>query len=204
VDSALSATTGYLVVISAPSGGGKTSVIRRLLEHCEPAFEYSISATTRAARNGEQHGRDYYFLSSEDFMARVEAGGFIEWAQVHNNLYGTPRAPIETWLKDGKFVVMDLDVQGGINVKKQYGARAILIFIKPPSLDSLRLRLLERNTDSQEAIQSRLQAASAEMEMADQYDHVVINYNLDDTVAQIRDIINRYRNEGMGQQDKSQ
>jgi guanylate kinase len=182
-----------MVVISAPSGGGKTTVIRRLLENKAPNFEYSVSATTRAARNGEQHGRDYYFLSQEEFMARVKNGGFIEWAKVHGNFYGTPREPIENRLKAGKLIFMDIDVQGGINVKKQYGARAILIFIMPPSMESLRQRLCDRNTDSPEVIESRLEAASAEMQMAEYYDHVVVNHNLDETVAKVREIINHYR-----------
>jgi guanylate kinase len=184
---------GYLVVISAPSGGGKTTVIRRLLEHREQDFMYSVSATTRPPRQGEQHGRDYFFLSIEEFRARASEGRFIEWAQVHGNFYGTPKEAVENWIRAGKFVCMDLDVQGGINVKKQYGDRAILIFIKPPSLESLRDRLTERNTDSAAAIRTRLENAAAEMQMARHYDHVVTNYQLDDTVAEVRAIINQYR-----------
>lgn len=188
-----SASAGYLVVISAPSGGGKTTVIRRLLEHRDPDFEYSISATTRPARQNEVHGRDYYFLSQEEFRARAEGNGFIEWAQVHGSFYGTPKAPVENSLNRGKMIFMDLDVQGGINVKKQYGERAILIFIMPPSMESLRQRLRERNTESPEAIERRLQASAAEMQMATYYDHTVVNHNLDDTVARVREIINEYR-----------
>jgi guanylate kinase len=185
---------GYLVVISAPSGGGKTTVIRRLLAHREPDFMYSVSATTRAPRPGEQHGRDYLFLGMEEFMARVNEGGFIEWARVHGNYYGTPKETVDGWLRAGKLIFMDLDVQGGINVKKQYGDRAILIFIMPPSLESLRDRLVGRNTDSPQAIQTRLDNAAAEMEMAAHYDHVIVNHNLDDTVAEVRAIISQYRN----------
>lgn len=184
---------GYLVVISAPSGGGKTTVIRRLLEHREPDFMYSVSATTRAPRPGEQHGRDYLFLSVEEFMARAQEDGFIEWAKVHGNYYGTPKETVDSWLRAGKLIFMDLDVQGGINVKKQYGDRAILIFIMPPSPESLRDRLVGRNTDSPQAIQTRLDNAAAEMEMAKLYDHVVVNHNLDDTVAEVRTIISQYR-----------
>jgi guanylate kinase len=184
---------GYLVVVSAPSGGGKTTVIRLLLKNPEPDFVYSISATTRPARQSEQHGRDYYFLSLDEFMARVHDGGFIEWAQVHGNLYGTPKEPVENWLRAGKFVFMDLDVQGGINVKQQYGDRAILIFIKPPSLESLRERLVSRNTDSPAAIKTRLENAAAELQKAKFYDHVVVNHQLDDTVAEVRAFVNQYR-----------
>jgi guanylate kinase len=184
---------GYLVVISAPSGGGKTTVIRRLLENREPDFMYSVSATTRAPRQNEQHGRDYYFLSTEEFIARIHEGGFIEWAEVHGNLYGTPKEPVENWMRAGKFVFMDIDVQGGINVKQQYGAGAILIFIKPPSLESLRNRLISRNTDSPAAIKTRLENAEAELQKAKFYDHVVVNHQLDDTVAEVRALINQYR-----------
>ncbi len=184
---------GYLVVISAPSGGGKTSVIRRLLENQEADFVYSISATTRAPRAGEQHGRDYYFLAPETFAAQVNDNGFIEWAEVHGNLYGTPRAAVENWMAAGKLVFMDIDVQGGINVKKQYGERAILIFIKPPSMESLRDRLRGRNSDSPEAIQTRLRNATEELQKAQFYDHVVVNHKLDDTVAEVRAIIEQYR-----------
>lgn len=184
---------GYLVVISAPSGGGKTTVIRRLLEHREPDFMYSVSATTRAPRPGEQHGRDYFFLSMEEFMSRANDGGFIEWAKVHGNYYGTPKEAVDGWLRAGKLIFMDLDVQGGINVKKQYGDRAILVFIMPPSRESLRDRLMGRNTDSPQAIQTRLDNAAAEMQMAKHFDHVVVNHNLDDTVAAVRTIINQYR-----------
>ncbi len=184
---------GYLVVISAPSGGGKTTVIHRLLEHREPDFMYSVSATTRAPRPGEQHGRDYFFLSKEEFVARANEGKFVEWAEVHGNWYGTPKDAIENWLQKGKFVFMDLDVQGGINVKTQYGDRAILIFIKPPSFESLRERLIGRNTDSPQVIQTRLDNAATELDMAKHYDHVVVNYNLDDTVAEVRTIVNQYR-----------
>ncbi|MDZ7360704.1 MAG: guanylate kinase [candidate division KSB1 bacterium] len=187
------AKRGYLVVISAPSGGGKTTVIRRLLENRQPDFAYSVSATTRAPRSNEQHGRDYYFLSDEEFATRIREGGFIEWATVHGNLYGTPKEPVENWLAAGLFVFMDLDVQGGINVKTQYGDRAILIFIKPPSMELLRNRLTVRNTDSPEAIKTRLQNAEAELEKAKFYDHIVVNHQLDDTVAEVRAIINQYR-----------
>ncbi|MDZ7302241.1 MAG: guanylate kinase [candidate division KSB1 bacterium] len=181
------------MVISAPSGGGKTTVIRRLLADGEPDFVYSVSATTRPPRPGEQEGHDYYFLSKDQFMAMVRAGALIEWALVHGCLYGTPKEYVDRQLRAGKWIFMDLDVQGGINVKKQYGARAILIFLKPPSLESLRERLIGRSTDSPEAIASRLETAKAELEMANHYDHIVVNHNLDDTVAEVRAILNQYR-----------
>lgn len=185
--------SGYLVVLSAPSGGGKTTILQRLLQTNSPDFCYSISATTRKPRGSEQHGREYFFLSAEEFQQGIERGRFLEYAQVHGNLYGTPRENIEKWLALGKFVLMDIDVQGGINVKRQLGPRAILIFIQPPSFELLRERLHGRNTDSPEEIAARLQAAHEEMEAAEQYDHVVVNHDLEETVRRVVEIIASYR-----------
>ncbi len=185
--------SGYLVVLSAPSGGGKTTILQRLLQTNNPDFCYSISATTRKPRGSEQHGREYFFLSAEEFQQGIARGRFLEYAQVHGNLYGTPRENVEKWLAMGKFVLMDIDVQGGINVKRQLGPRAILIFIQPPSLELLRERLHGRNTDSPEEIAARLQAAHDEMEAAKEYDYVVTNYDVDETVQRVLEIIASYR-----------
>ncbi|MCG3154120.1 MAG: Guanylate kinase [bacterium] len=185
--------SGYLVVLSAPSGGGKTTILQRLLKTNDPNFCYSVSATTRKPRGSEQHGREYFFLSAEEFQQGIARGRFLEYAQVHGNLYGTPRENIEKWLALGKFVLMDIDVQGGLNIKRLVGERAILIFIRPPSLELLRERLHGRNTDSAEEIAARLQAAEQEMVAAGQYDHVVTNFDLEDTVRQVAEIIARYR-----------
>ncbi|MDZ7268295.1 MAG: guanylate kinase [candidate division KSB1 bacterium] len=184
---------GYLVVLSAPSGGGKTTILQRLLQSNDPDFRYSVSATTRKPRGTERHGREYFFISPEEFQEGIARGRFLEYARVHGNLYGTLRENVEKWLAQGKFVLMDIDVQGGLNIKRQMGERAILIFIRPPSLELLRERLHGRNTDSAEEIAARLRAAEQEMAAAEQYDHVVTNYDLDDTVRQVAEIIARYR-----------
>jgi guanylate kinase len=193
VEPTAAAPTGYLVVISAPSGGGKTSIIRGILESQQRDYAYSVSMTTRPPRPGERHGQDYFFVTTQEFQQKIRENGFVEWAEVHNHLYGTPRAPIDEWLANGKSVFMDLDVQGGLNVKKTYGERAILIFIEPPSMESLQTRLRGRNTDSPEDIDVRLQAAARELAMAEQYDQVIINKDLDETVRQVTAIINAHR-----------
>jgi len=193
VEPTAAAPTGYLVVISAPSGGGKTSIIRGILESQQRDYAYSVSMTTRPPRPGERHGQDYFFVTPQEFQQKIRENGFVEWAEVHNHLYGTPRAAIDEWLANGKLVFMDLDVQGGLNVKQTYGERAILIFIKPPSMESLQTRLRGRNTDSPEDIDVRLQAAARELAMAEQYDHVIVNKDLDETVRQVAAIINAHR-----------
>jgi len=187
------AQRGYLVVISAPSGGGKTSIIRGILSTQQPDFTYSISMTTRPPRRGERHGHDYFFVSTGEFQKAIRENGFVEWAEVHNHLYGTPRVRVEEFLAAGKFVIMDLDVQGGLNVKKMYGDRAILIFIKPPSIESLQARLRGRNTDSPSEIEARLEAANKEMAIAEKYDYIIVNHELQDTVTQVAAIIASYR-----------
>lgn len=190
--------SGYLVVLSAPSGGGKTTILQRLLETNDPDFCYSVSATTRNPRGNERHGHEYFFLSPEEFQRGIEHGRFLEHALVHGNLYGTLRDSVEKWLAQGKFVLMDIDVQGGINIKRQLGPRAILIFIQPPSFELLRERLHGRNTDSPEEIAARLQAAHDEMEAAEQYDHVVVNHDLEETVRRVVEIIGSYRKASAG------
>jgi len=187
------AHAGYLVVISAPSGGGKTSAIRAILASRQADYVYSVSMTTRPPRPGERHAQDYFFGSWQEFQQKIRDNGFVEWAEVHHHLYGTPRAAIDEWLAAGKFVFMDLDVQGGLNVKQRYGERAILIFIKPPSMESLQARLKGRNTDSPADIDVRLQAADRELAMAEQYDHIIVNNDLAETVKQVAAIINSHR-----------
>lgn len=186
-------TSGFLVVLSAPSGAGKTTILKQLIASGETAFRYSVSATTRAPRNGEQHGKDYFFLGLEEFQQRVARNEFLEHAIVHGNHYGTLREVVEAWMAEGKIVLMDLDVQGGLNVKQQLGRRALLIFIQPPSLESLRERLASRNTDEPEVIDLRLRGAESEMEMAKHYDFILENRDLTHTVQEVMKIINQHR-----------
>lgn len=181
--------SGLLVVISAPSGGGKTTVIRSLLKKDDPRFVYSVSATTRPRRQNEIDGLDYVFLSQETFRRMVDEGAFIEWAYVHKNIYGTLRTTVESLLDDGKIVLLDLDVQGGLEIKKQYGDEALLIFIKPPSLAELERRLRTRNTEHEQAINTRLSAVPDELAKSQAYDHIVVNFNLEATVEAVDKII---------------
>lgn len=181
--------SGLLVVISAPSGGGKTTVIRSLLKRGDPHFAYSVSATTRPRRQNEVDGRDYIFLQEEAFRRKIDEGAFIEWAHVHNHLYGTLCSTVETLLDDGKIVLLDLDVQGGLEIKKKYGDEALLIFIKPPSLEELERRLRTRNTEHEQAINTRLSAVPEELAKSQAYDHIVVNFNLDETVEAVNKIV---------------
>ncbi len=181
---------GLLVVISAPSGGGKTTVIRRLLEK-RPEFKYSISATTRPPRKNERHGVDYYFYNEEEFKRMLREDAFLEWAIVHDHYYGTPRQPIEEALRAGEVVLMDIDVQGGLQVKKQCPEDALLIFIMPPSLKVLESRLRGRKTDREEEVERRLAVATHEIEQSHFYDAVVVNRELEETVARVEQIIEK-------------
>ena len=180
---------GLLVVISAPSGGGNTTVIRRVLASGNGNFKYSISATTRRIRAGEVDGQDYLFLSLEGFKDKKEQGEFVEWAEVHGNYYATPRKPIEKWLNEGKTVFLDLDVNGGLEVKKDFNDSALLIFIKPPSVESLVQRLRGRKTETQHEIDKRLKRVPEEMHKSQRYDYQILNEDLDNTKTEILEII---------------
>jgi len=166
---------GLLVVISSPSGGGKTTVVRRLLEKGGGEFTRSVSATTRAPRPGEVNGRDYYFLSEEEFRQRIAKGDFVEFAEVHGHLYGTLREQIGRELRDGKVILLAIDVQGGLSIRRAFPEDSLLIFLAPPSLEVLEQRLRGRGTDAEEEIRRRLARVPMEMEMASQYDRLVVN-----------------------------
>ena len=177
---------GQLVVISGPSGAGKTSVVQALRR--DPRVVFSVSATTRRPRRGEQEGVDYHFLGRDEFEARRARGDFLESAQYNGNLYGTLRAPMDEALAQGKVFVLEIEVQGTRQLR-QGGTPGRYVFVVPPSLDELRRRLERRGTDTPEEIQKRLQIAAQELEAQDLYDHVVINDRLDDTIACVQQII---------------
>ncbi len=169
-----------LFIFSAPSGSGKTTLVRWLMDtHPELRLRFSVSCTTRLPRGDEREGVDYYFLSTEAFRAKVEEGAFVEYEEVYaGRLYGTLRSEVDTQLARGNNVVFDVDVVGGCNIKRQYGSRAVSIFIMPPSVDELRRRLVARGTDSQETIENRLAKATKEIAYAPEFDHVVVNDDL--------------------------
>ncbi len=176
---------GKLIILSAPSGAGKTTIVRRLLQRF-PDLEFSVSATSRAPRTGERDGVDYYFLSPAEFRARAARGEFIEWEEVYEGLcYGTLRSEIDRIWAKGHTVVFDVDVKGGINLKRLFGECALSLFIMPPSIEELRNRLVGRGTDAPETIDRRV--AKAGMEIADNvhFDRVVVNDDLERSVAEV-------------------
>lgn len=167
-----------LIVITAPSGSGKTTIVRHLLESRDD-LAFSVSATTRSRREGEKHGVHYYYLSVETFKLWAEEDGFVEWEEVYENqFYGTPRFEIERLWGQGKQVVFDIDVKGAMNIKRQYGDDAVVIFIKAPSIDVIVERLRGRQTESEQSLQKRIQRIEEEMTYADKADYVLVNDDL--------------------------
>lgn len=180
-----------LIVLSSPSGGGKSTICRALLESNQD-MEYSVSVTSRPPRGDERDGMHYQFVSEGEFHELIEKGAFYEWAKVHDNLYGTRKDVVEEKLARGKCVVMDLDVIGGLNIKKA-NEKAVLIFVLPPSLKVLEERLRRRNTDEEKIIQKRLRNARHEINFAAKYDYVVVNEDLQKTIEIICQIVHSER-----------
>lgn len=185
---------GKIIILSAPSGTGKSTIIRWLMEHRpDLKLSFSISATSRSPREGEIDGREYYFLSEEEFRYRVERGEFVEWEEVYaGNLYGTLESEVSRLTRDGRNVIMDVDVKGGINVKRRYGPRALSIFILPPSMEVLRRRLTNRATDSKEDIERRLAKAEYEMSFASEFDCNVVNDSLEQASSEVAVLIKKF------------
>ena len=176
---------GLLLVISGPSGTGKGSMCQKLLE--DDSVKYSISATTRAPRGQEQHGKEYFFLTKEEFEQKIEQNGFLEWAQVYDRYYGTPRDFVEETLHNGYDCILEIDVQGALKVKEAM-PEAVLIFILPPSLKELYRRINERGTESAEQIKLRMSWVLGEIDQITKYDYAVVNDSLDEAVEEVRKI----------------
>lgn len=183
--------TGHLYIVAAPSGAGKTTLVRMLLEN-DPLIRLSISTTTRSPRPGEVDGREYCFVDVPTFLERVNQGEFLEWAEVHGNYYGTSKRWIEAEMQDGRDVLLEIDWQGAQQVRKVF-PDAIGIFILPPSMDALKTRLSGRGTDSAETIARRIAAAQDEMRHADEFDYVIINDDLQQALDNLRSVVSASR-----------
>lgn len=183
---------GKVIIFSAPSGSGKTTIVRHLLERY-PQLEFSISATSRAPRGQERDGVDYYFLSQEEFMKAVAENRFVEWEEVYKGTcYGTLRSEVERIWAKGNIIVFDVDVIGGINLKRIFGSDACSIFVMPPSVEELRRRLEGRGTDAPEVIDRRVAKAEFELTKAPEFDHIVVNDSLDEAIAETTRIIDKF------------
>lgn len=181
---------GKIIILSAPSGTGKSTIIKRIYDDTSLKLGFSVSATSRSPRMGEENGRDYYFISKEEFARRVENDEFVEWEEVYaGTCYGTLASEVERITAGGRNLIMDIDVKGGINVKKYYGERALALFIMPPSKEELERRLRGRATDDDATIAKRLAKAEFEMSFAPRYDMVIENNDLDKAVEDVRKAI---------------
>jgi len=178
---------GIIIVISAPSGAGKTTICRELSKKLNK-LSYSISCTTRPMRKGEKNGIDYYFLSDNEFKRTIKSGGFAEWATVHGYLYGTPKNRLNALLNKGFDVIMDIDVQGGLKIKKAY-PEAVLVFVMAPSIKELKKRLISRNKDGAAVIEKRLRNARKELKSLPRYEYLVINDKLSNAEDEVEAII---------------
>ena len=184
--------SGTLIIFSAPSGAGKTTIVHALTERF-PRLEFSISATSRQPRHNEQHGRDYYFLSAEEFRKACEEERFVEWEEVYaGTRYGTLKSEMERIWRKGNIILFDVDVMGGIRLKSIFGANALSIFVMPPSVAALRERLTGRGTDSPETIEKRIAKAEQEISYADRFDYVVINDDLQQAIAEVETLVAKF------------
>jgi len=182
---------GMIVVVSSPSGTGRTTIIERVLRE-DSRLRYSTSVTTRPQRPGEKEGKDYFFVSENEFKQRIERGEFVEWAEVHGFMYATPRAPLVETVQQGGVIILDIDIQGAMQVKEKF-PHCVTIFVAPPSLESLEQRLRNRGTDSEELIKRKLQDALREMAKIPEYDYLIVNEDLDTAVRQLEAILEAER-----------
>lgn len=184
---------GKLLIFCAPSGAGKTTIVRHLLRHFAQKLSFSISATTRAPRHNEKEGKDYYFMSTEQFAQKIAAGEFVEYEQVYQGLYyGTLHQELERIWQEGRHVVFDIDIKGASTLKHIFGDRALTVFIQPPSFEALTERLKSRKTDSKKTIEERLEKAKEEMQAATDFDYKLINDDLDTCLKEAEDLTRNF------------
>ncbi|MBR1517771.1 MAG: guanylate kinase [Bacteroidales bacterium] len=180
------------ILFSAPSGCGKTTIIKRLLDYFD-CFEFSISATSRKPRSGEEHGKDYYFMTHEEFLHRVDQHEFLEWEEVYEGTcYGTLKSEPQRIWNNGKVIVFDVDVNGGKNLKRYFGDKALSIFVMPPSVEVLEQRLRSRGTESEESIAKRLGRSAKELKESGNFDVTIVNDDLDTAVEETRRIVDQF------------
>jgi len=184
---------GKIILFTAPSGAGKTTIVKHLLQ-VNPNLSFSISACTRDKRGrSEENGKDYYFITPEEFRSRIEKDEFVEWEEVYEGaFYGTLKSEMERIWDSGKHVILDVDVKGGLKIKEYYKDRVLAIFVKPPSIEALAQRLQARQTDSASSISSRVFKAKFELSFEDKFDAVIVNENLADAFKQAEDLVNNF------------
>ncbi|TNJ47277.1 guanylate kinase [Tamlana fucoidanivorans] len=186
---------GKLIVFSAPSGSGKTTIVRHLLGIKDLNLEFSISATSRAKRGTEEHGKDYYYLSASEFKNKIKANAFLEWEEVYrDNFYGTLKTEVERIWAKGKNVIFDIDVSGGLRIKRKFPKETLAVFVKPPSVDELKIRLKKRKTESEDKINMRVAKASAELATAPLFDTIIINDTLEHALEEAHKQVSEFIN----------
>jgi len=184
---------GKLIVFSAPSGSGKTTIVQYLLNQKELNLDFSVSATSREPRGDEKHGEDYYFISLDDFKLHIKNGDFLEWEEVYSdNFYGTLKTEVERIWALGKHVIFDIDVVGGLRIKKKFPKKTLAVFVKPPSIDELKIRLKKRKTESDERINMRIAKASVELATAPQFDYIIENNDLDTALTEANNLVSSF------------
>jgi len=185
-----------IIIITAPSGSGKTTIVKQLLQRV-PQLAFSISACTRNPRPGEVHGKDYYFLDEGDFKRKIEENAFVEWEMVYTGkYYGTLKSEVDRIWSEGKAPLVDIDVLGALNIKSQYPRQSISLFIKAPSIDALRERLTARGTETPQTLEERLDKAAYELGFADRFDRIIVNDDLEQAIAETISVIDDFLQKG--------
>lgn len=184
---------GKLIVFSAPSGSGKTTIVRHLLSRPELNLAFSVSATSRPRRPREKNGEHYYFMTISEFKKHIRNGDFLEWEEVYrDNFYGTLKSEVERLWTEGKNVIFDIDVAGGLRIKKKFPKQTLAVFVKPPSVDELKIRLKKRSTESEDKINMRIAKASVELATAPQFDRIIKNYDLETALEEAYQLVAKF------------
>ncbi len=184
---------GKLIVVSAPSGAGKTTIVRTMMAKY-PAMLFSVSATTRPQRAREKQGKDYFFLTKEEFERRIKAGELVEWEEIYGNYYGTLKSEVDRALHNGRIMMFDIDVKGGLSIKQRYPDDTVLIFIKPPSVEALQRRLLDRKTEDEATVARRMTRVPMELEKGNEFQYQVVNDDLQTALAEVEKILTTHTN----------